>query len=506
MEKTDNSILGKEEYLCSCVDKLRQAKVLVVGDIMLDIFMYGSVERISPEAPVPVFRFKRQKEMLGGAGNVVANLTSLGCPTTFIGITGDDEEGQKVAGLLEQNHCKNFSLVLKEHLTTVKTRIIASHNHLLRLDREVPVANIESIWPKLLENIVQEVPKADIILLSDYGKGLFSAVTTPFIVDVCRRFEKPVLVDPKGNDYTKYNGVTLIKPNLKEFQEATGLTFDPTSKNFHDEVCRGARILFERCHIDKLLVTLSQYGMLCVEEATSREVFQIPTEAREVFDVSGAGDTSFAMLGAALGARVNIIDAMTLASIASGIVVGKLGTSSVSQEELKSALAQRMSAAKPSFERQKLCSRDEINQLLAPFRKQGKIIGFTNGCFDCLHQGHLHSFRQAKKECDILVVGVNSDASIKRYKGPDRPIQDEITRATVVSALENVDFAVIFDDDNAGPLVDLIRPDVIAKEGYTLDNWPEAQLVLSYGGRAVTLDRVEGVSTTDIVEKMKGKK
>ncbi|MDD3585541.1 MAG: bifunctional heptose 7-phosphate kinase/heptose 1-phosphate adenyltransferase [Thermoguttaceae bacterium] len=506
MEETDTSIEGKVEYLCSCVDKLRQAKVLVVGDIMLDIFMYGSVDRISPEAPVPVFRFKQQKEILGGAGNVVANLTSLGCPTSFIGIIGDDEEGQKIVKLLEQDHCKDYSLALKQHLTTVKTRIIASHNHLLRLDREVPVANMESIWPKLLENIVQEVPKADIVLLSDYGKGLFSAITTPFIVDICHRFEKPVLVDPKGNDYTKYNGVTLIKPNLKEFQEATGMTFDPTSKNFHDEVCRGARMLFDRCHIDKLLVTLSQYGMLCVEEAAPREVFQIPTEAREVFDVSGAGDTSFAMLGAALGAGIRIVDAMALASVASGIVVGKLGTSSVSLEELKTVLAQRISTAKPIFERQKLCSRNEINRLLAPLRKQGKTIGFTNGCFDCLHQGHLHSFQQAKKECDILVVGVNSDASIKRYKGPDRPIQDEVTRASVVAALEYVDFAVIFDDDSAGPLVELIRPDVIAKEGYTLDNWPEAQKVLSYGGRAVTLKRVEGASTTRLVEKMKGQK
>ncbi|MDO5565439.1 MAG: bifunctional heptose 7-phosphate kinase/heptose 1-phosphate adenyltransferase [Planctomycetia bacterium] len=497
-------ISGNDEYLRGCIEKIEHARVLVVGDIMLDIFMYGTVERISPEAPVPVFRFKQQKEMLGGAGNVVANLASLGCASTFVGVVGDDEEGHKTSNLIAGCGCKNCTLMLDGHLTTVKTRIIAAHNQMLRLDRETSNMNIDIALPKLLENIVREVAEADIVLLSDYGKGLFTAITTPFIIDVCRRAGKPVLVDPKGFDYAKYNGATLVKPNLKEFQEATGMQFDPLSKTFHDDVRRGARVLFDRYRIDNLLVTLSAHGMLYISAAAPNDVFQIPTEAREVFDVSGAGDTSLAVFGAALGSGIDMMDAMRLANVASGIVVGKLGTSCVTLKELETALLARMSAEVAYSERQKIYARDEINDVLAPLRKQGKTVGFTNGCFDCLHQGHLHSFRQAKKECDILVVGVNTDASIKRYKGPDRPLQDEATRSAIVAALECVDYVVVFDDDTAEGLVDQIHPDVIAKEGYTIENWPEARKVVSYGGRAVTLQRLEGFSTTDLVAKAKG--
>lgn len=485
------------------IERFKNVKTLVIGDVMLDRFLYGSVERISPEAPVPVFKFMKEKEMLGGAGNVAANLASLGCQVTFVGMVGKDKEGEKIADILARTGCRGRIIPLDRYATTVKTRMIAANNHLLRADKEESLPALADFIPDLLKTLSDAVREADVVLLSDYAKGLFTPVTTPIVIECCRQSGKPVIVDPKGLDYVKYEGATLVKPNLKEFQQATGMTFDPKSPRFREEISAGARGLFNRVKIDHLLVTLSEYGMLHIAAKTPTEVTQIPTKAREVFDVSGAGDTSLAALGAAFGAGASMKDAMKIATLASGIVVGKLGTACVAVEELKAAIREEITPRTSWIPRKKILTKEEIPAFADSLREKGKTVGLTNGCFDLMHAGHLNAFMEAREYCDALIVGVNSDASVKRYKGPTRPIQDEKTRALLVASLEFVDGVVIFDDDTAEPLVDLVRPDVIAKEGYDLDRWPEGRKVLSYGGRAVTLQRQEGYSTSDVIAKIR---
>ncbi len=486
-------------HFTSCLDRFSDVKVLVIGDIMLDIFMYGTVERISPEAPVPIFKFGHKKEMLGGAGNVAANLASLGCQTTCVSLVGEDDEAEKLSQILDGNGCRGILLPLANHLTTVKTRMIASHNHLLRADHEILCPNIRPIIRKFQEIVEREVAAADIILLSDYAKGFLTNQTARIVIEAGKRHGKPVIVDPKGRDYSKYDGAMLVKPNLKEFHDVTGMTFDPKSDHFHEDVIRGAKILFDKYRLSNLIVTLSEHGMLHISADEPSKVVQIPTEAREVYDVSGAGDTSFATLGAALGTGAGMEHALMLANIASGIVVGKLGTSCITPREIHENLNRK----KGQLQSKNIVPITEIASVLTPLRQQKKTIGFTNGCFDCMHLGHLNSFAKARAECDVLVVGINSDRSVKSYKGPDRPIQDEKTRAALVASLKCVDYVVVFNERTAERLIDIVRPDVVAKEGYSIDQWPEARQVISYGGRAVVLDRVEGYSTTNIISKVK---
>lgn len=487
--------------LSTIVKAYRNVRVLCVGDVMLDHFLYGKVERISPEAPVPVFNFQSEKKMLGGAGNVVANLHTLGCTADILCFIGDDEAGKEVRRLLEQVCDHAAALVVPGFPTIEKTRVIAGNSHLLRIDTERRFCCNDDILGPALD---ERVKAADIVLLSDYAKGLLSPERCQRIIAACRAAGKPVIIDPKGDDYSKYSGATVVKPNLKEFNQATGLSCHPSDPGFTDSLRRGAARLFERYGIENLLVTLSEHGMAFVSAARPDKVFQLPTEAREVFDVSGAGDTSLAAFGASLAAGADIQDAMKLANIASGVAVGKLGTSCVTAQEILDALSRRRSASGAGWkQKNKIVSRREAAAIAAQCREQGRKVGFTNGCFDLLHQGHLHSLMQARSLCDVLMVGLNTDASIKRLKGPERPIQDEKTRALLLASLEFVDFVIMFDDDTALPLVDAIRPDLILKEGYTIDRWPEAQFVESYGGRAVTLSRLDGYSTTQTIQKMK---
>ncbi len=527
------------------IEKFSNVKALAIGDLMLDRFAYGTVDRISPEAPVPVLKIRSCKEMLGGAGNVVANLAALGCVTTFVGVVGKDAEGRRVAELLSKVQCWNRLFFHPDAKTIVKERMIASNSHLLRVDKEERLPDLSPIWDEFFAAASQAIRSADVVLLSDYNKGFFTPKTTQAILKLCREFGKPAIVDPKGRDYSKYNGATFVKPNLKEFQEASECELRPADPNFRTDAIAAAKQIFDRYEIENLLTTLSEYGMMRFSRQNPDDPRQIPTEAKEVFDVSGAGDTSLATFGAALGAGASVEEAMELANLASGIVVGKLGTASATADELRAALDAKRAAAERAIEaataktvrldaeeneengenvavdnvatadvgkkrgkpskvgRRKLLNREELAQVVADLKRRGKTVGFTNGCFDCMHFGHLNSFAQARAECDALIVAVNSDASVKRYKGPNRPIQNETTRAAIVAALELVDYVVVFDEDTAEPLIDLLRPDVVAKEGYSLDRWPEGRQVVAYGGRAVELKRVEGYSTTNLVERMK---
>lgn len=490
--------------LSSIVNAFNDVKVLCIGDVMLDHFLYGKVDRISPEAPVPVFSFRHEKHMLGGAGNVAANLHSLGCSADLICFIGDDTAGEEVSRLLGEVCRHPLPIVVRGYPTIEKTRVIAGNSHLLRIDNERHFDEVDEADAVLARELEERVRSADIVLLSDYAKGMLSAERCRRILEVCLRLKRPVIVDPKGDDYTRYRGATVVKPNLKEFNQASGADCSPDGPDFAERFRRGAETLFQRCGIQNLLVTLSEHGMAFVSAARPDEIFQIPTEAREVFDVSGAGDTSLAAFGASLAAGAGIRDAMKLANLASGIAVGKLGTSCVSAGELLAELSSRRSSPGMAWtQKKKLVSRAEAAEIAARLREQGKKVGFTNGCFDLLHQGHLSSLMQARQHCDALVVGLNTDASIKRLKGPERPVQDEKTRALLLASLEFVDYVVMFDEDTALPLVEALRPDCILKEGYTLDRWPEARFVESYGGRAVTLPRLEGYSTTETIRRMK---
>ncbi len=477
------------------IDEFPKQRILCVGDAMLDIFVYGKAERLSPEAPVAVLKKSSEKKMLGGSGNVAVNLRSLGCTTLFAGIVGEDAEGELLRAFLTENGVDDaLLLTVPECITTVKTRFLAGNQHLLRVDQERPLVLKDESITYLLEQLETQLNGVDIVLLSDYGKGIFDERLTPSLIECCRAHGKKIIVDPKRVDWTIYSGATLVKPNLKEFVGVVGKRFQPTEPGFVQDALSSAREVCARYHVENILVTLSEHGMIFLPADEARKPIWLPTEARDVFDVSGAGDTSLAVLGVSLAAGASVSEAMRLANAASGIVVGKTGTASVTRQEL----ARKLQVDTPSV----VIRTEEAVEVAAALRAQGKVVGFTNGCFDLLHPGHLQSFALAHELCDVLFVGLNTDASIRRLKGEGRPINDERTRAELLAALKSVDYVILFDEDTAMPLIDKLRPDVIAKEGYPLERWPEGQQVIAYGGRAVELPRLDGYSSTQIINKM----
>lgn len=318
--------------------KTKQINALCIGDVMLDKFVYGTVNRISPEAPVPVFLMNTEKSMLGGAGNVALNISSLGCNTSFIGVSGFDKNATLLSHLFTDAHIKHYFFKFKGLATTVKTRIIANNQHLLRLDNEIPYSVPFSIIPRLTKIIKKIIAKQDIVLLSDYNKGIFSVESCQTIINLCNQLGKKVIIDPKGDNYEKYRNAYLVKPNLKEFCLATGMhSLNPKSDSFFDDVKSGAHILFKNFNIKNLVITLSEHGMIFIGHE-SDQIYHIPTVAKEVFDVSGAGDTSLATLGTCLALGLDLNESVTIANIASGVVVSKLGTASVEPNELIDAI------------------------------------------------------------------------------------------------------------------------------------------------------------------------
>lgn len=469
---------------------------------MLDRFVRGTVDRISPEAPVPVMRYVEETMMLGGAGNVVANLHALGCSAVFVGMAGKDAEGALLTELLDQCGATHGLHLSENRITTLKMRFVSDNHHLLRFDRErieVLSTKEETMLLAQIEDLCKEV---DVILLSDYAKGLLSPSFTQGVIALCARYGKPVMVDPKGTDYQRYRGAFLIKPNRKALELAMQVRLDPRAPDFIGAVARNARRLAVETDIEHVVVTLGSRGMLHVSRENAMDAHtHLPTTAREVFDVSGAGDTSFAALGAGFAAKASIEEAMHIANVAAGIVVGKLGTATVGPDVIDRYLAMQLDREKNVAV--KVASLEQALVLVQDAQSRGKSIGFTNGCFDLLHRGHLHSLEQTRKACDFLVVAVNTDTSVKRLKGAARPFQDEKTRSEVLAALSCVDLVLLFDDPTAERVVEVLRPDLIAKEGYTREMWPEARLVESYGGKVLTLDRLEGYSTTALAEKFK---
>jgi D-beta-D-heptose 7-phosphate kinase/D-beta-D-heptose 1-phosphate adenosyltransferase len=475
------------------VSALKQVPVLCVGDVMLDQFVYGDVERISPEAPIPVLRVRREAAMLGGAGNVVRNLVSLGAVPHFVSLVGDDMAGREVTRLIGELAEVNPVLVVEQgRQTTIKTRFSAGSQQLLRADRETSSALTGKSMDSLLADAVALLPKVGVVVLSDYGKGVLSKAMIRSLIDGARKAGRPVVVDPKGSDYSIYDGATLVTPNRKELHEATGLAVDDD-----EAIVAAARRLIDDCGIGNVLVTRSQDGMTLVEGDGAAH--HLPAEAREVFDVSGAGDTVVAAMAAAIASGSPLLEAARLANVAAGIVVGKVGTAVVYASDLMVSLHHSEIDAVEA----KVASRAGALDQVARWRRKGQKVGFTNGCFDLLHPGHISLISQARAQCDRLVVGLNSDQSVKRLKGESRPVQSETSRATVLASLANVDLVVIFDEDTPFDLIKALMPDVLVKGAdYSVAQVVGADLVQGWGGRVVLADLAEGHSTTATIARM----
>ncbi len=466
-------------------------KVLVVGDIMLDRYILGEVERISPEAPVPVIRHAQRYERPGGAANVAMNLAGLGCQAYLAGFWGEDGEKAELAGLLEKAGVDLLGVVTSSLPTISKTRIVGRNQQLLRLDIESqePVPAIEA--QRLIDRAVELAGKVHAVILSDYAKGALTTALCEQVIRAARNAGIPILADPKTPDFSKYSGVTTVCPNLNELSVATGIAAHRT-----DEMLAAAQQLIVEHEIQFLTVTMSEKGIRVLSPGG---IYHSPARAREVFDVSGAGDTVIATLAASLAGGLHIHTAVELANLAAGIVVGKVGTVPIAQHELIAALTP--SSGLNSGE--KVLDMERIQLRVAEWRAAGETIVFTNGCFDLLHVGHITLLEDCKRFGSKLVLGLNTDQSVSRLKGPSRPIVGERERARVMSALAAVDAVVLFDEETPLELIRALKPNVLVKGGdYTIETVVGHEDVIATGGRVEIVPTVEGFSTTNIVKKM----
>jgi D-beta-D-heptose 7-phosphate kinase/D-beta-D-heptose 1-phosphate adenosyltransferase len=484
------TLVGLENLL----DRARSRRIACFGDVMLDRFVYGGVERISPEAPVPVMSRLRETAMLGGAANVARNIAALGCRAGLTGLAGDDEAGTLLLALAEAEGGIDADLVVDpSRPTTQKTRFVAGGQQLLRLDVEDAQAPDAAVQSALSRKLAELAASADAVLISDYAKG----AVTARLLDVCRQLARargaPLIVDPKGPSFAVYGEVDLIKPNAKELALVTGR---PVGTDQEVEAALAAAL--EACSARAILVTRAAAGMSLLVRGGEPRHFRGPP--RQVFDVSGAGDTALAALGAALGAGVDLEAAAAFALLAAGVVVGKAATAVATPRELMEALAMEAAAAEAG----KLASLDRLTAEVGRWRAQGLRIGFTNGCFDILHRGHVAYLSKAKEACDRLIVAVNSDASVRALKGEGRPVNDLESRSLVLAGLSSVDLVVSFDAPTPIDLIAAVRPDVLLKGAdYTVETVVGADLVLAGGGQVVLVPLVEGVSTTAAIRKMK---
>ena len=478
--------------LIELVSRIASARVLCVGDIMLDRFITGEVARISPEAPVPVLRIHKETAMLGGAGNVVRNVAALGGKVTLMALTGDDAAADEIDVALTGLGVASADLVRHDtRPTTIKTRFVAGTQQILRADAEISEPLDDTTGDVLVARAEAAMPAHHVLVLSDYGKGVLGRGRSQRLISAARTAGIPVIVDPKGTDYGIYAGADVITPNRKEIREASGM---PAASI--DDAADAAKAISDRYDLTAVLVTLSQDGMLLAEAG---DVHHLPAETREVFDVSGAGDTVVATIAGAMAAGASLADAARLANVCAGIVVAKAGTAAAYLAEVVATLHhQDISRAEA-----KLLNYDQARDRVEIWRHQGFKVGFTNGCFDLLHPGHVSLLRQASNACDRLVVALNSDASVKRLKGEARPVQNETARATVLASLAHVDQCVLFDADTPIDLITLLKPDVLIKGAdYNVDQVVGAPEVQSWGGRIVIVELEDGFSTTATIERM----
>src|ERR1700736_2945618 len=472
--------------------------VLCVGDLMLDEFVYGEVSRISPEAPAPVIAVQRAETNIGGAGNVARNIASLGARCIIVGLIGEDEAGAKLKAALAQESLIESVLVCDSaRPTTRKVRFVSEHfsSHMLRADWELALPATADVEQKLIDAILPLIARADIVLLSDYAKGVLTARVIRNIIDAAKKLGKRVIVDPKSANFAIYRGATLLTPNRKEFAEATRSRAD--SDSGIATVAQDAMVLAD---CEAMLVTQSEHGMtLVVRNGAAIHVPALPVKVR---DVSGAGDTVAAMLALALAAGADWETALRMANAAAAVAVGKKGTAVVTPAELRRKILPHASLV---AEEKIVAAGGDLATHLAEWRKQGLRVGFTNGCFDILHPGHVKVLTAARGACDRLIVGLNSDASTRRLKGEGRPVQDERARAEVLAALEAVDLVVIFGEDTPLELITEIKPSVLVKGGdYTRETVVGHEVVEANGGTVMLVDILQGHSTTSLVNRARG--
>ncbi len=468
--------------------------VLCIGDLMLDEFVYGDVTRISPEAPTPVIAVKRTEVMVGGAGNVARNLVSLGARCIFVGVVGDDDAGAALTKALTTNALIEFELVIDPaRQTTRKVRFVSEHHstHLLRADWESAGPINAAAEDALIAHAIKAMPGAGSVVLSDYAKGALTPRVVRAVIDAANKLGKPVIVDPKGRDYSIYRGATLITPNRQELADATG-----TAARSDDEVADAAVGLARALDAKAVLVTRSEDGMTLVTDGAPIHVPAYPVRVR---DVSGAGDTVVAVLSAMLAMKADFESAMRAANAAAAVVVGKRGTATLTVAELRSRI---LPAASLAPEEKIVFDWALLDEHLNDWRKQGLRIGFTNGCFDLLHPGHVKLLAAARASCDRLVVGLNGDASVTRLKGEGRPVQNVQSRAEVLAALAAVDLVVVFDEDTPKNLIAQVKPTILVKgSDYKREDVVGHDIVEALGGSVVLIDLVPGQSTTSIVQR-----
>lgn len=457
-------------------------EVLVLGDVMLDRYWHGSTSRISPEAPVPVVHIKQQEERPGGAGNVALNISSLGAKTTLIAVTGQDEAAASIRNFLSAREIHCCFAQLNDIPTIIKLRVLSRHQQLIRLDFEEDYSHREV--PEIFELLQRQLETTQVIVLSDYGKGAL-ANCRPMIA-AARAAQKPILIDPKGRDFEKYRGATLITPNLSEFEAVAGYCAT------QEQLVEKGENLRQHLQLDALLITRSEKGMTLLQ--ADHAPLHLPAHAREVYDVTGAGDTVIGVLATYLAAGETLTQATTLANLAAGLVVAKLGAASVSVAELEYALHSH---------RGKVHNRNSLKAAVQLAQAQGEKIVMTNGCFDIIHAGHVQYLTEARQLGDRLIVAVNDDASVQRLKGETRPIHSLEQRMAVLSALECVDWVIPFAEDTPESLICEILPNILVKGGdYRVEQIAGGRCVQQQGGQVIVLDFLAGCSTTRIIEQL----
>jgi D-beta-D-heptose 7-phosphate kinase/D-beta-D-heptose 1-phosphate adenosyltransferase len=474
--------------------------VLCVGDLMLDEFVYGEVSRISPEAPAPVLTVQRSETDIGGAGNVARNVAALCARCIFVGLIGEDDAGSRLkAALARESLIESVLICDPSRPTTRKVRFVSEHfsTHMLRADWELATPAAADTEQKLIDAIVPLLPGADIVLLSDYAKGVLTARVIRNVIDAARKLGKPVIVDPKSPNLAIYRGATLLKPNRREFAEATRSRAD-TEQGIAD----AAQEIMQLADCEAVLVTQSEHGMTLVPR--KGEAVHVPGLPVRVRDVSGAGDTVAAVLAVTLAAGADWETALRMANAAAAVAVSKKGAAVVTPAELRRKILPHAFLA---AEEKIVADARELDAQLREWRKQDLRIGFTNGCFDILHPGHVKLLTAARGACDRLIVGLNSDTSVKRLKGEGRPVQDEQARAEVLAALEAVDLVAIFEEDTPIDLITRVRPSVLVKGGdYTREQVVGHGIVVANGGKVVLVDILPGHSTTSLVGRARGGK
>ncbi|HEY2132318.1 MAG TPA: D-glycero-beta-D-manno-heptose-7-phosphate kinase [Acetobacteraceae bacterium] len=467
--------------------------VLVLGDVMLDRYVLGDVRRISPEAPIPVLRARQRRRVLGGAGNVAANVSALGARTILIGVLGDDAGGTEIAAALRETpRLVDRSIRVPGRLSTVKTRFMSGAHQLLRLDEEVDTPIDAAAEAEILVAFQAALAQASIVVLSDYAKGVLTDAVLREAIAMARAAGVLVVIDPKRHDFAAYAGVGVLTPNALEVTRATGI---PCADDAGAAAAGMAAL--EQSRADAVLVKRSEKGLTLVRR--DRAPLHIPTRAQEVADVSGAGDTLVTGFAVALGAGAPMADAAMLANLAAGIAVGKPGTATVAHTELYEAMHRHELLAIDA----KVADLDTALARIAQWRTTGLRVGFTNGCFDLIHPGHVRLLARARAACDRLVVALNSDDSVRRLKGAERPVQSETARATVMASMASADLVVLFEEDTPERLIAAIKPDLLFKGAdYTLDQVVGAGIVLTNGGRVELIPLEEGFSTTNTIRRI----